>query len=168
MIIIFIFSGQTGDASSESSNRVGEFILGILGIEIPDGQTASGVVIFAGLTIRSLAHIFLYMLLGLTGFCFMKSLLALKGKRRKRDLIYGALGALVISFLYACLDEFHQMFVDGRTSTFRDVGYDAVGFSSAIAVAALVAFLIDYIREKRSAVKSESSMDADGGGSDGT
>lgn len=168
MIIIFIFSGQTEGASSEFSNRVGgNLYWGILGIEIPNGQTASGVVIFAGLTIRSLAHIFLYMLLGLTSFCFMKSLLALRGKWRKRDLIYGVLGALVISFLYACLDEFHQMFVDGRTSTFRDVG-DAVGFSLAIAVAALVALSIDYTGEKRGAVKSESSTDAGGEDSDGT
>jgi VanZ family protein len=35
--------------------------------------------------------------------------------------------ALVIVFLYACTDEFHQEFVPGRHSTIVDVGIDVAG-----------------------------------------
>ena len=42
--------------------------------------------------------------------------------------------AAAISLLYACTDEFHQTFVDGRRGTPVDVGIDAAG----IALAALV------------------------------
>ncbi len=45
-------------------------------------------------------------------------------------------GALAISVLYACTDEFHQTFVDGRHGTPVDVGVDAIG----MALAALVIY----------------------------
>ena len=35
--------------------------------------------------------------------------------------------AIVISFIYACTDEFHQLFVIGRTSRFTDVLIDTTG-----------------------------------------
>ena len=36
MIVIFIFSGQSGETSSGASNGVGELVLGLLGIEVPE------------------------------------------------------------------------------------------------------------------------------------
>jgi VanZ family protein len=39
--------------------------------------------------------------------------------------------AIAISLLYACSDEFHQTFVDGRTGTPVDVGIDAIGMTIA-------------------------------------
>jgi len=50
--------------------------------------------------------------------------------------------ALVISVLYACTDEFHQTFIDGRNGTPVDVGIDAIG----IAIAALVIYARRRIR----------------------
>ena len=35
--------------------------------------------------------------------------------------------AIIISFIYACTDEFHQLFVIGRTSRFTDVLIDTAG-----------------------------------------
>ena len=58
MVVIFVFSQRAGDVSSEQSNAVGEWVLGILGIEIPPGQSASDVDIIWGFTIRKCAHIF--------------------------------------------------------------------------------------------------------------
>lgn len=147
MFIIFMFSGQNGELSSSASNSVGEVVLGILGIEIPEGQTASSVVIFAGLTIRSLAHIFLFALLGLTSYLFVLSLFGLKKTKSGLDILFIALGAFGISFLYACLDEFHQLFIDGRTSTFRDVGYDSIGFLTTILISTLIYYI--YTRKRK-------------------
>ena len=45
-------------------------------------------------------------------------------------------GAVAISLLYACTDEFHQTFIDGRHGTPVDVGIDAIG----MAIAALVIY----------------------------
>jgi VanZ family protein len=43
------------------------------------------------------------------------------------------LAAVCISLAYACTDEYHQTFVDGRTGTPTDVGMDAVGIALAAA-----------------------------------
>ena len=39
----------------------------------------------------------------------------------------GALLALFISFLYACSDEFHQLFINGRSGQVSDVLLDTIG-----------------------------------------
>lgn len=148
MVTIFIFSGQTGSISSGASNAVGAWVLDILGIEIPEGQTASSVVIFAGLTIRSLAHIFLFSVLGIASFLFVLSLFNLKKKKSKFDILYFALFAFCISFLYACFDELHQLFIDGRTASFRDVGFDSIGFVITILISTCITFLITLLRSR--------------------
>ena len=130
MVGIFLFSGQQGEASAGVSNGVGEWLLGILGIEILPGMSASNVPILFGLTIRKFAHIFLYFLLGGTSFLFAATL-PVKTVAKVRPAVSGGI-ALVISLLYACLDEVHQSFVPGRAAQIQDVGVDAIGFVLAI------------------------------------
>lgn len=147
MVVIFVFSHRAGDASSEQSNAVGEWVLGILGIEIPPGQSASDVDIFWGFTIRKCAHIFLYLLLGASAFLFA-SCLPLCAERLWRPVVCGG-GAVAISFLYACLDELHQAFVAGRGSKIEDVGIDAIGFVLAAVLCMAVWYLVLFICRKR-------------------
>jgi TRAP-type uncharacterized transport system fused permease subunit len=45
----------------------------------------------------------------------------------KNDLPKTAMLALIFTVLYAISDEYHQSFVSGRTSTFRDVLIDTAG-----------------------------------------
>ena len=45
---------------------------------------------------------------------------------------------ILICFIYACTDEFHQSFVSGRTSEFTDVLIDTAGAVVGIIVAKLV------------------------------
>ena len=45
------------------------------------------------------------------------------GIRKKWSLLW----ALIISILYACSDEYHQLFVFGREGCIKDVGFDTVG-----------------------------------------
>ncbi|HSB90395.1 MAG TPA: VanZ family protein [Anaerolineales bacterium] len=45
---------------------------------------------------------------------------------------YRALMALLMAVLFAASDEFHQSFVEGRTSTLRDVLIDALGSTLAL------------------------------------
>lgn len=39
---------------------------------------------------------------------------------------------LVLTVIYAMLDEYHQSFVPGRTATVRDVGFDTLGATVAM------------------------------------
>jgi VanZ family protein len=54
--------------------------------------------------------------------------------------------AVAIAFAYACTDEFHQSFVDGRTGTPVDVGIDAIGMAIA---AGLIGWWRGRIRRDR-------------------
>ena len=147
MVGIFLFSGQQGEASAGVSNGVGEWLLGILGIGIPPGMSASNVPIIFGLTIRKLAHIFLYFLLGGTSFLFAATL-PVKAAAKAKPAISGGI-ALVISLLYACLDEVHQSFVPGRAAQIQDVGVDAIGFVLAIALCMAASYIVLAVRAKK-------------------
>ena len=35
--------------------------------------------------------------------------------------------SIVVSFIYACFDEFHQLYVTGRTGQLMDIGIDMIG-----------------------------------------
>ena len=147
MVVIFVFSQRAGDASSEQSNAVGEWALGILGIEIPPGQSASDVDIFWGFTIRKCAHVFLYFCLGASAVLFVAALSAKALPQWRPSISAG--GAVIISFLYACLDELHQAFVAGRGSKIEDVGIDAIGFVLAAVLCMAVWYLVLFICRKR-------------------
>ena len=54
---------------------------------------------------------------------------------------YTLLGSLLISFIYACSDEIHQLFIPGRSGQFTDVLIDTSG--------ALIMLLIIYLWQKR-------------------
>lgn len=141
MTAIFAFSHQTGASSSQVSNRVGKVVLVMLGITVPEGQSASSVVIFWGLTVRSLAHIFLFAVLGITLFLTFNSAFVIKCEKSRRTVFYAAACALIVSLLYAVSDEVHQYFVSGRTASFRDVMIDASGFVCSIIIASAVTLL---------------------------
>ncbi|MDF1500876.1 MAG: VanZ family protein [Anaerolineales bacterium] len=48
--------------------------------------------------------------------------------------IYRAALAFIMALLFALSDEFHQSFVEGRTSSLRDVGIDSAGAALALLV----------------------------------
>lgn len=147
MIVIFLFSEQQGAESAGASNGVGEWLLGLLGIEIPPGMSASRVPIIFGLNIRKLAHIFLYFLLGGTSFLFAAAI-PIKAARKIKPAISGGI-AIVISLLYACLDELHQYFVPGRAAQLRDVGVDAIGFCFSVALCVAVWYTVLLLKGRK-------------------
>lgn len=153
MITIFIFSSQSGKISSGASNGFGKWLLGILGITIPPGQTASDVVIFAGLRVRNLAHIFLYTCLGFSSYLLSSSLWGIKVGLRPSRIVFSALCAFLFSLIYACSDELHQYFVPGRTATVRDVLIDCIGISLSVLICAIVQ-AVQYFHISKRGVKS--------------
>ena len=75
------------------------------------------------LLIKKGGHVTGYALLGVSYFFALPPRLSAS---------YRALTALLMAVLFALSDEFHQSFVDGRTSTLRDVMIDALGATAAL------------------------------------
>lgn len=123
MILIFMFSNQAGEVSKEN-NKFVIYILNFLGINLNSIFGA-----FSDFIVRKAAHFTEY---------FVLYVLLYRAMNTKRDAgIKSFIWAIIILFLYACTDEFHQAFVPGRGPAFRDVLVDTCG--------GLTAFLIMYI-----------------------
>ena len=130
MTVIFFFSATPAEGSTYMSDtlsyRVVEFVNRLPFWDWSDAQILS----YAELLhypIRKAAHFTEYGMLGLS-----VSLPLLIGKERKWKYVLLAVG---ISFLYACSDEIHQLFVPGRDGNFKDVLIDTSGaafFTSAV------------------------------------
>lgn len=102
MGIIFWFSNQDGEESLKQSNLILQYLKELLAI--------------FNLDVRKLAHFTIYLILGSCYFLSFKNL-------DKKAGIF----SIVLTFLYACTDEFHQSFVPGRGPAFKDVGIDTLG-----------------------------------------
>lgn len=55
---------------------------------------------------------------------------------------------IILSFLYACTDEFHQMFVSGRASEWLDVMIDTVGAIIGVIVINIIFKIVHRTKEK--------------------
>lgn len=125
-LVIFLFSNQDGSASS-SNNKFILYLLKSININID--------YIFGNQTdyiIRKSAHFFEYFIL-----ChFLFKALSIDIEHKKSILI-----SLFLTFLYACSDEIHQMFVSGRAASFKDVIIDTSG--------GLLYLIIYLIKNKR-------------------
>ena len=124
MMVIFIFSSQVGEVSNEN-NKFVIYVFNLLGLNLNN--------IFGTLSdfiVRKASHFTEYFILYTLVYRAMN-------KSKKVDMkIF--IASILIVFLYACSDEFHQAFVPGRGPAFRDVMVDTCG--------GLVAFLFIYIR----------------------
>ena len=112
MLIIFFFSAQTGEQSSQSSGLV-EQLLSIFSF-IPNRIFG----LELKFLIRKAAHFTEYFILYLLIFN-----VTIDNQSLKKSLAYALIGV----FLYACTDEIHQAFVPGRVCAFIDVLVDTSG-----------------------------------------
>ena len=112
MILIFMFSHQTGSESSGLSSQIVLWIQTYLHIPITE------------FIVRKAAHMSEYALLTLTFiYGFYKNQYPIQ-----KIMIYSLIG----TFLYACSDEMHQLFIGGRAGQFTDVVIDTCGGCFAI------------------------------------
>ena len=107
MILIFLFSSQNGNDSSQTSS----FILSLF----PYLKDIGNMEFY----IRKLAHFTIYFILGLSSF---QMFLAYNMSSRK-SLFF----SVILCFVYACTDEFHQLFSLGRAAQLYDVFIDTCG-----------------------------------------
>jgi VanZ family protein len=112
MALIFMFSMQNGEDSSDMSGRL-VAILKFFGI----GEGGQGLALIS-LFIRKAAHMTEYAVL----FLLVANAVSLDHSGRK---VY--LYAFLITIGYAATDEFHQLFVPGRAGSPVDVVIDSIG-----------------------------------------
>ena len=150
MGFIFFMSANDGDHSQGMSDGVTSLVLsavwpGYSGMS-PDEQAA--VVESLSFPVRKAGHFSEYAVLGLLTFATLRQVQALRVSQALqgvRRIAPAAAGAVAIAFVYACFDEFHQLFVAGRSGQPFDVGVDTAGALAAVAIAVAAA----RMRERR-------------------
>ena len=117
MILIFCFSNQRADDSSKLSDGV---IVKVASIFVKDNLTDNKkdeLIDKYTFIIRKTAHFSVYLILGILSINLLSSF------NIKRIIMLSSL----FCFIYACTDEFHQLFVPGRTGRLLDIGIDSCG-----------------------------------------
>jgi len=139
MCIIFTFSAKTAIESDEGSLQIANVIIGIYeksSGNITDMSQKKELLLQVDHIVRKLSHGLEYGVLAIfvtfhLGICAMK----------RWKLFFTA---ILISGIYACTDEFHQLFVAGRSCQLTDVMIDTAG-----ATIGATCFMILLIFQKR-------------------
>ena len=129
MGIIFIFSSQTGNESAHVSNYFENVITNFIGSN------------YLIIPIRKLAHLILYFLLGHSIFTHFRY----KYKFNYKVTYY--IISFIVTTLYACTDEIHQLFVPGRGSQLTDIFIDSTGCILALLINFIIISLLE-IKDK--------------------
>lgn len=130
MVLIFSFSAQSADESSDLSDGLLDDILKFLNIN-PENE----VIVFLRMFIRKVAHFSIYMLLG-----FLVYLLMRIGYDMKTKISLAMTPA--VCAIYAVTDELHQLFVPGRSGRITDVLIDGAGAAFGMAIAWAICFIL--------------------------
>lgn len=129
---MFYFSNQNGDTSHGLSYDIVLHILKWLSIDPNETITAMDLCDFV---VRKIAHFTEYTVLGI-GLCGLMRVLV------KR---YWGITAIVLGAVLASLDEFHQLFIPGRSAMVSDVVIDICG----VVVGSIIFTLIILLQEKK-------------------
>lgn len=116
MAFIFIQSALPGDLSSNESNFIVQILVALFDVDAGS----------AGFAVRKCAHFTEYLVLG-------GSAMLMFGEVQLSGLLAWAVGAA-----YAVTDEFHQLFIVGRSCEVRDMCIDAAGVLCGVLAIALL------------------------------
>ena len=125
LLVIFLFSNQTASKSQSTSDKVASDIVDVVETvtknEIKKDKKEN-IIENTRFLVRKTAHFTLYFILGIIVYLLFNSYGV------KKILFY----SILFCFLYACSDEIHQLFLDGRTAKVLDICIDTCGSSLAI------------------------------------
>ncbi|WP_054711943.1 VanZ family protein [Bacillus sp. JCM 19041] len=122
MALIFYLSHQPGDESASLSGGVMEFALGLVNSFMPGINLAD--VEWVHTFIRKGAHFGAYFILGI----LVVNAVGRSGLRGRNRIFL----AISICVVYAISDEFHQLFIPGRSGQVSDVLIDSLGTCAGI------------------------------------
>ncbi len=129
MVIIFLFSTDNSVESTKKSNRVIIEVTSFFKLDLSKKQQQHVIDMFF-VPVRKMAHFFIYFVLGIALVSFLREF----SIPIRRLLLL----SIFLAFLYACTDEFHQLFVPGRSGQIIDVILDTFGASVGVFIYYLV------------------------------
>lgn len=112
IIVIFMFSNQPGNVSDEKS----KFVVGLFNAIGVNLNNVFGNM--ANFAVRKASHFIEYLIL---------YILIFNAVYKKHEIKRALLISLILVFVYACMDEVHQLFIPGRSSRIRDIIIDTTG-----------------------------------------
>lgn len=137
MIAIFNFSSKNTDQSNGTSKKLINFGINIYEKVFDKEVNHEIIVKKLNYPVRKIAHFTIYFILGI----FVYHLLICT-KLTKKEIM-----GITICMLYAFTDEFHQLFIIGRTGQFKDIIIDTLGSITSI-------MIIKYINDKKINLKT--------------
>lgn len=126
--IIFLFSDQPASVSAEQSKNVYDLLENIGAMRM----------LFSVIPVRKCAHMFLYFILGILVFMFFRF-----------RTNYPHVISIICCYLYACTDEFHQLFVYGRGAQLTDTFIDLAGAAIGVFIISVILYTKFCIRRKK-------------------
>lgn len=132
MVTIFGFSSQNANTSAKLSNGIKYKIFCAVYPDFEEMSAEQQQEILNKFPIRKLAHFSSYFLLGILSWLSFITYKKIPFKIR-------FLLSYSVCVLYAFSDEFHQLFIDGRSGEFKDVLIDSSGALLAIVIFTLIA-----------------------------
>ena len=127
MFVIFFFSSMTGtDSNAKSKKTIDKALtetavvsnnLKITNVN-PESKRKVNIINKLNYPLRKCMHASIYCVL---------CVLFLNALRETKKLNIWYFIAIILCFIYACTDEYHQTFVNGRTGQFKDVLVDTSG-----------------------------------------
>ncbi len=119
-ILIFSFSNENGKASNKTSDKVVNSVINVYE-NIKDTEISKErrveIVDKTRVLVRKLAHFSLYFILGMLIYILLTTF----------NLNHPIILAILFALFYASTDEFHQLFIEGRTSSVLDIFLDTFG-----------------------------------------
>ena len=139
MIIVFLFSNQSGEKSTGTSMGFTNKIITIF-VSKTNLKSEEKIELIKRLEpiARKMAHYTLYTLGGILIINFINTYDI--NKKRKIKI------SIIIGFLYASIDEIHQYFIEGRSASAFDVGIDTLGVVTGVCT---FLFFIKYFNLKK-------------------
>ncbi len=125
MIIVFKFSSQPADTSQNTSLNLTKRIVNVFFAgksSIEKEQITDKLDPY----VRKLAHFTLYA----AGGILIANYINTYNIKDKNKIIY----SICIGATYACTDEFHQLFVEGRSGQLTDVLIDSLGVATGVCI----------------------------------
>ena len=131
MVMIFVMSGASADASNEQSGVVVELVKKIFNVsseqpELLDNMTT---------IVRKCAHFFEYFVLGILLLNVIRRFWPTTCKKKWAKYWYLA---VIGASIYAVTDEVHQAFVPGRSCELRDIIIDTVAACVGVGMVMLI------------------------------
>ena len=137
MGFIFLMSSDTGEDSGSKSRNIIVFIVSKYdkitnaSPEIIKYHNSYEFISKVEHVFRKMCHFGEYFILGILLISF---LISLNKFSVSKIVIY----SLLIVFFYACTDEFHQTFVDGRSGEILDISIDTLGGFTGLGIVFLI------------------------------